>query len=89
MKAQFVFEQAQLLYDEMLGAGVAKECARDVLPLASETTLYMHGTLRSWIHYCDLRCGNGTQKEHMDIANGCRELIKQQFPLVFEAINNV
>ena len=89
IKSQFVFAQCQKLYEEMLKAGVAKECARDVLPLGSETTIYMHGTLRSWIHYCDLRCGNGTQKEHMDIANGCRELIQQQFPLVFEAINNV
>ena len=89
LKAQYVFDQAELLYKEMLGAGVAKECAREILPLSTPTTIYMHGTLRSWIHYCDLRCGNGTQKEHKKIADGCRELIQQQFPKVFEAFNDV
>ena len=64
LKAKYVFEQAQLLYDEMLGAGVAKECARDVLPCSSPTKLYMNGTLRSWMHYIDLRSANGTQYEH-------------------------
>ena len=71
-----------LLYSEMLKAGVAKECARDVLPLASPTKLYMNGTLRSWIHYCDLRCANGTQLEHKIIANQCKELISIHFPMV-------
>ena len=85
LKAQFVFEQAQMLYDEMLGAGVAKECARDVLPLSSPTCMYMNGTLRSWVHYCDLRCANGTQLEHKIIADQCKELVIQQFPMVAEA----
>ena len=86
LKAQFVFDQAQMLYDEMLGAGVAKECAREVLPLSTPTTLYMNGTLRSWIHYTDLRCANGTQKEHQQIAIQCRELIKDSFPQVYAAL---
>jgi len=89
LKAQFVFEQAQMLYDEMLGAGVAKECARDVLPLSSPTCMYMNGTLRSWVHYCDLRCANGTQLEHKIIADQCKELIIQQFPMVAEACGYV
>ena len=86
LKAQFVFDQAQMLYDEMLGAGVAKECAREVLPLSTPTTLYMNGTLRSWIHYTDLRCANGTQKEHQQIALQCRELIKDSFPQVYATL---
>ena len=89
LKAQFVFDQAQLLYDEMLGVGVAKECAREILPLATPTRLYMNGTLRSWIHYCDLRCENGTQKEHRDIADACRLLIDQCFPLVSQALSSL
>ena len=86
LKAKYVFEQCQLLYDEMLGAGVAKECAREVLPLSTPTKLYMNGTLRSWIHYCDLRCANGTQLEHQIIADQCKELIFQCFPMVYEAL---
>ena len=85
LKAKYVFEQAQMLYDEMLGAGVAKECARNVLPLSSPTKMYMNGTLRSWVHYCDLRCSNGTQLEHKIIADQCKKLIIQQFPMVAEA----
>ena len=86
LKAQFVFDQAQMLYDEMLGAGVAKECAREVLPLSTPTKLYMNGTLRSWIHYTDLRCANGTQLEHQQIALQCRDLIKDSFPQVYAAL---
>ena len=89
LKAKYVFEQAQMLYHEMLGAGVAKECARDVLPLSSPTRMYMNGTLRSWVHYCDLRCANGTQLEHKIIADQCKELIIQQFPMVAEACGYV
>lgn len=89
LKAQFVFDQAMSLYDDMLGAGVAKECARDVLPLSSPTRMYMNGTLRSWVHYCDLRCGNGTQLEHKIIADQCKELVIQQFPMVAEACGYV
>ncbi len=86
LKAQYVFDQAQMLYDEMLGAGVAKECAREVLPLSTPTTLYMNGTLRSWIHYTDLRCANGTQTEHKQIADQCRALIEECFPQVYAAL---
>ena len=89
LKAQFVFDQAQMLYDEMLGAGVAKECAREVLPLSTPTRLYMNGTLRSWIHYTDLRCANGTQKEHQQIADQCLELVKECFPLVSKALLSI
>jgi thymidylate synthase (FAD) len=89
LKAQFVFDQAQMLYDEMLGAGVAKECAREVLPLSTPTRLYMNGTLRSWIHYTDLRCANGTQKEHQQIADQCLELVKECFPLVSKALSSI
>lgn len=88
-KAQFIFDQAMNLYDEMIDAGVAKECARDVLPLSTPTKMYMNGTLRSWIHYCELRCDNGTQLEHRIIADQCKELIIQQFPLVSEALGYV
>ena len=80
LKAQQLFDQSMHLYAEMLKAGVAKECARDVLPLSSQTKLYMNGTLRSWIHYCDLRCANGTQYEHKLIADGVKELIGVYFP---------
>ena len=77
---------AYKLYDEMLAAGVAKECAREVLPLSTPTRLYMHGTLRSWLHYTGLRCANGTQLEHQQIAQQCRELIEQCFPQVYAAL---
>ena len=89
LKSKYVFDQAMTLYDEMIGAGVAKECARDVLPLATPTKLYMNGTLRSWIHYCDLRCGNGTQHEHKLIADQCWALVEKQFPLVFTGLAEV
>ena len=74
------YDQAMHLYQQMLQAGVAKECARDVLPLSAPTVLYMHGNLRSWMHYTDLRCANGTQYEHKLIADGVKELIGVHFP---------
>ena len=77
------------LYQNMLAVGIAKECAREVLPMGSPTRLYMNGTLRSWIHYVDLRTANGTQKEHMDIAEACKQLIKTQFPSTYNAIYEV
>jgi thymidylate synthase (FAD) len=83
LQLQQHFEQAQWLYNQMLTAGVAKECARDVLPLSTPTTLYMHGNLRSWLTYCDLRTANGTQLEHKIIADKCKELIAVHFPLCF------
>ncbi len=86
IRTQDLFDQSLTLYNEMLTAGVAKECARDVLPLSTPTKLYMNGTLRSWLHYTDLRCANGTQLEHQLIATGVQELLKTHFPLVSEAM---
>ena len=74
------YDQAMHLYKQMLQAGVAKECARDVLPLSAPTTIYMHGNLRSFMHYADLRCANGTQHEHKLIADSVKELIAVHFP---------
>ena len=85
-KMDGLFDLSQRLYDEMLTAGVAKECARDILPLASPTKLYMNGTLRSWLHYTDLRCANGTQLEHKQIADQVKSLIEQEFPTVYAAM---
>ena len=81
-----LFSSAFGLYNQMLQAGVAKECARFVLPLATPTRIYMTGSCRSWIHYINLRSAHGTQKEHMDIANGCKKLFTEQFPAVSEAL---
>jgi thymidylate synthase (FAD) len=80
------FDNAMWLYKDMLDNGVAKECARFVLPLATPTRLYMTGSVRSWIHYIDLRSAHGTQKEHMDIAEGVRCIFTCQFPTVAEAL---
>ena len=80
------FREAMDLYQEMLDEGIAKECARFVLPLATPTRIYMTGSVRSWIHYIDLRSANGTQKEHMDIANACKCIFICQFPAVAEAM---
>lgn len=80
------FEGSQRLYDRLLEKGVAKECARFVLPLATPTRLYMTGSVRSWIHYIDLRSAHGTQKEHMDIAEAIRCIFICQFPAVSEAL---
>lgn len=87
MQMQTLFDSSMALYQQMLEAGVAKECARFVLPLATPTRLYMTGSVRSWIHYIDLRSGHGTQKEHMDIANGAKKIFCEQFPAVSEAMN--
>ena len=80
------FHDAQDLYRYMIDMGVAKECARFVLPLAVPTRLYMSGSVRSWIHYIDLRSAHGTQKEHKIIAEQCREIFKEQLPTVAEAL---
>ena len=88
IKADQVYDLSFKLYNEMLAAGIAKECAREVLPLSTPTRLYMNGTLRSWIHYTDLRCSNGTQLEHKFIADQCRDLIDQYFPLVAKALHD-
>ena len=81
-----LFSSSLSLYNQMLESGVAKECARFVLPLATPTRLYMTGSCRSWIHYIKLRSANGTQKEHMDIANACKYHFKTQYPTVSAAL---
>lgn len=83
LQLQQHYEQSRWLYNQMLDAGVAKECARDVLPLSTATTLFMHGNLRSWLTYCDLRSGHGTQLEHKLIADQVKELIAVHFPQCF------
>ena len=80
------FVEAMDLYNELLGNGIAKECARFVLPLATPTRLYMTGTVRSWIHYIQLRGGHGTQKEHMDIAHAIEDIFIKEFPITSEAL---
>ena len=89
IKMQRHFVDGMKLYKEMLDAGIAKECARFVLPLATPTKLYMTGSIRSWIHYIDLRSAHGTQKEHMDIAEAVREIFIEQFPIIAEALEYV
>ena len=79
------FAESLDIYNELLRQGVAKECARFVLPLAVGTRIFMTGSVRSWIHYIDLRSANGTQKEHMDIAEECKLIFCEQFPIVAEA----
>ena len=80
------FEEGMKLYQEMLVYGIAKECARFVLPLAVPTKIYMTGSVRSWIHYIQLRSANGTQKEHMDIALDAKRVFAEQFPICAEAL---
>ena len=81
------FDQNKELYEEMLEAGIAKECARFVLPLATPTRIYMTGSCRSWIHYINLRTGHGTQKEHMEIAQECKNIFSKEYPVVSSALN--
>ena len=81
-----LFSSAKSLYTQMLDAGVAKECARMVLPLCTPTRIYMTGSCRSWIHYINLRSAHGTQKEHMEIAEACRKVFIEQLPSVSEAL---
>jgi thymidylate synthase (FAD) len=80
------FGESQNIYDLLLAQGVAKESARFILPLSTPTRIYMKGSVRSWTHYIDLRSSNGTQKEHMEIAEACKEIFKVQFPKVAEAL---
>ena len=89
LEAQMItlFSSAQSLYNQMIEEGVAKECARMVLPLCTPTRIYMSGSCRSWVHYINLRSAHGTQKEHMDIAESCRKVFVEQFPTVSEALD--
>ena len=86
-KIKIQFNLNKQLYQEMLDAGVAKECARFVLPLATPTRIYMTGSCRSWIHYINLRTGHGTQKEHMEIAKECKNIFSKEYPIVAKALN--
>ena len=80
------YDNCMKLYHQLLDKGVAKECAREVLPLSTPTRMYMNGTLRSWLHYCDLRTANGTQYEHKLIADEVQDIIMTQFPMVSAAM---
>ena len=80
------FREAVNLYESLLHSGVAKECARSVLPLNTVTRLYMSGTVRSWLHYCDLRCANGTQEEHKQIADSVKEILTENLPTISHAM---
>jgi thymidylate synthase (FAD) len=86
LQMQTLFDSSMALYEQMLKRGVAKECARNVLPLCVPTKMYMSGSVRSWIHYISLRSANGTQKEHMDVANACKDIFIEQFPIVAAAL---
>ena len=81
------FKNASNLYEELLSEGVAKECARFVLPLATPTRIYMSGSCRSWIHYIHLRSAHGTQEEHKQIALNCKLIFKESFPIVSKSLN--
>lgn len=83
---QIVLERTKLLYDKLIEKGVAKECARFVLPLSTQTTLYMKGSCRNWIHYLELRCSEHTQKEHRLLAQEIKKIFMEQFPIVSEAL---
>ena len=80
------FREAVTLYESLLHSGVAKECARSVLPLNTVTRLYMSGTIRSWLHYVDLRADNGTQREHMQIAASVGEILASEVPTIARAM---
>lgn len=85
-KIEELFAHSLSLYSDMIEDGVAKECARFVLPMSTKTRLYMKGNCRSWIHYIKLRSGNGTQTEHKEIAEECKKIFKKVFPIVAEAL---
>ena len=86
VKIENHFKEAMKIYQEMLNDGVAKECARFVLPLATPTRLYMTGSIRSWIHYIDLRSSHGTQKEHTQVVNEIKSIFIDKFPIVSQAL---
>ena len=83
-----VFGETSKLYRDMLEQGVAKETARRILPLSTATTIFMHGNLRSWLHYIQLRCGPETQLEHRQVAEACRVIFAEQFPVIAEAASH-
>ena len=80
------FKKTKDLYKKILDLGVAKECARMILPMNSPTKLYMNGSIRSWMHYLKVRCGNGTQLEHIEIANEIKEIFKKELPIIYDSV---
>ena len=80
------FKKTNTLYKKLLDKQVAKECSRMILPICTPTKIYMNGNIRSWIHYLNVRCGNGTQKEHMDLALQIKDIFKKELPIIFEAV---
>jgi thymidylate synthase (FAD) len=84
-RVRLLFGESSKLYNDMLAQGVAKETARRILPLSTSTTMFMHGTLRSWLHYIDVRCDPSTQLEHREIAEACKAIFTEQFPTIAEA----
>jgi thymidylate synthase (FAD) len=84
-RVKLLFGESSKLYNDLLDQGVAKETARRILPLSTGTTMFMHGTLRSWLHYIDVRCDPSTQLEHRQIAQACRAIFQEQFPVIAEA----
>jgi thymidylate synthase (FAD) len=84
-RVKLLFGESSKLYNDLLDQGVAKETARRILPLSTGTTMFMHGTLRSWLHYIDVRCDASTQLEHRQIAQACRAIFQEQFPVIAEA----
>jgi thymidylate synthase (FAD) len=88
-KLHFIQTKSQELYGELIDSGIAKECARMVLPLNTSTTIYMNGTIRSWIHYLDIRCKDDTQKEHREIANMIRSIFTKHFPTIAKALQDI
>ena len=84
-KINTLYAQAFDLYEYMLEKGVAKECARSILPLGTPTRLYMSGTIRSFVHFCQIRCGVETQLEHRMIAQAVKSILEEQLPSVYEA----
>ena len=82
MAAAFL-EGSKQMYDQLIEAGVAKECARMILPLNTQTTMYMNGSIRSWIHYIDLRTEENTQKEHREVAEAIKAIFIENFPILF------
>jgi thymidylate synthase (FAD) len=88
-RVRLLFGESSKLYNDMLDQGIAKETARRILPLSTQTTLYMHGTLRSWIHYMDVRCDLSTQLEHRKIADEVRRVFVPQFPIIGEALYGI
>jgi thymidylate synthase (FAD) len=80
------FKKTKDLYTKLLDKGVAKECARSILPMNSPSKMYLNGSIRSWVHYLKVRCGNGSQLEHIEVANQIKEIFKKELPIIYEAV---